>query len=244
MKGVSVVIPTYNREKFLTATINSVLKQTVPVLEILVCDDGSMDHSRQVIKKIGSTKVHWIAGSHTGLPAVARNRGIERSKGELIAFLDSDDTWLPEKMARQLPFFDDPKVLGVSANALRMVKTIESGRVIVGNNSNLSVASLLFQNSVICSSMVVRRSALEATGDFSEKNSLRGFEDYALWLRVAALFPISFVAEPLVRYRDEFQDSLRYESERDVVKQKLEVLKNFLPWLIYHFPLIISYHMQ
>lgn len=91
--SVSVIIPTWNRELRLKKTIESVLVQTLFPLEILVCDDGLTDNTFEIVKSLNHSKVKWILGEHSGLPAVARNRGIRESKGEWLAFLDSDDWW-------------------------------------------------------------------------------------------------------------------------------------------------------
>src|SRR5262245_1813867 len=99
---ISVIIPTWNRAQSVKRAISSALRQTHPPHEILVCDDGSTDNTEEVVRAMGDSRVRWIAGPHAGCPAVPRNRGIAASKGDWIAFLDSDDAWLPEKLEAQI----------------------------------------------------------------------------------------------------------------------------------------------
>ena len=98
---VSVIIPTYNRQHTLLAAIQSALSQTLPPLEVLVCDDGSTDGSAEAVAALDDPRVRWLTGPHAGYPAVPRNRGLREARGEWVAFLDDDDVWLPEKLAVQ-----------------------------------------------------------------------------------------------------------------------------------------------
>ena len=97
---VSVIIPTYNRAKYITSAIDSVLSQTYNNIEIIVVDDGSNDSTREVLYRYGN-KIRYVYQENLGVSA-ARNRGIELSKGEWIAFLDSDDVWFPKKLSVQM----------------------------------------------------------------------------------------------------------------------------------------------
>ena len=98
---VSVVITTYNYERFVAAAIESVLRQTVRPDEIVVVDDGSTDATAAVVARYAARGVRYIRQANAG-PGAARNRGIRETRGDLIAFLDADDRWLPDKLARQL----------------------------------------------------------------------------------------------------------------------------------------------
>ena len=121
MDSVSVIIPTWNSSNTVGATIRSALAQTFPPREILVCDDGSTDGTAEVVARVVDPRVKWIAGSHSGLPAVARNRGIAQTQGEWIAFLDSDDTWAPDKLSQQLQAASVWASPAVCSNAHRLV---------------------------------------------------------------------------------------------------------------------------
>ncbi|HEY9644827.1 MAG TPA: glycosyltransferase family A protein [Chroococcidiopsis sp.] len=98
--AVSVIIPVYNREAYVGDAIRSVLGQTVPPAEVIVVDDGSSDRSAEIIQSFGPP-VRYVAQANSGA-AVARNRGVDLATGELLAFLDSDDRWQPDKLERQL----------------------------------------------------------------------------------------------------------------------------------------------
>jgi glycosyltransferase involved in cell wall biosynthesis len=99
-RSVSVIIPVYNCERYLAAAIRSALAQTEPPDEVLIVDDGSTDGSASVARGFGAP-VHYLSQSHTGLSA-ALNRGVERARGSFLAFLDADDLWVEDKLARQL----------------------------------------------------------------------------------------------------------------------------------------------
>ena len=106
---VSVILPVYNRAIPVARAINSVLAQTYPRLELIVVDDGSTDGTRTVVRKFGS-RLKLIAQDHAGVYA-ARNNGLRHACGDLMAFIDSDDTWFPEKLARQVPLMQRPEVV-------------------------------------------------------------------------------------------------------------------------------------
>lgn len=95
---ISIVIPTYNRSAFIRDTIQSVLEQTVNHFEIIVADDGSTDNTESIVKSFSDSRIQYYWFKNRGYPAHPRNRGIKLSKGEYIAFLDSDDLWLPNHL--------------------------------------------------------------------------------------------------------------------------------------------------
>ncbi len=99
---VSVIIPTYNREKTILRAIESVLAQTVTDLELIVVDDCSTDSTREIVSSVRDGRLRYVCLEQNSGACVARNRGIEEAKGEYIAFQDSDDSWRPEKLERQL----------------------------------------------------------------------------------------------------------------------------------------------
>ena len=106
MAVVSVVIPAFNRARKVVRAITSVLSQTFTDVEIIVVDDGSTDETKKAVKQFGDFLTYVAHPSNRGVSA-ARNTGIKKSNGQLIAFLDSDDHWLPEKLAVQVCFFDE-----------------------------------------------------------------------------------------------------------------------------------------
>lgn len=204
---LSVIIPTYNRAEFIEAAIDSVLKQKSPVAyEVIVVDDGSTDDTEKLLKKYGD-RIRYFKIAHSGKPAVPRNFGLSQARGELIAFQDSDDLWVEDKLATQLPLFDDSKTVLSYGNA-RMMNTAgkESKDLYIKSDQlagGQSFKTLLKTNVISTLTVVARKSAIEAAGGFNESDEVRAVEDYDLWLRIAAAHPkgIKHVAKALAVHR-------------------------------------------
>ena len=199
---VAVVIPAYNSARFLAETIASVREQTRPAAELLVVDDGSSDGSAELVEKLG---VRCIRRENGG-PGAARNTGVRATESPLIAFLDADDLFLPQKLERQVSHMQANDCVACGSDALLLC----AGRDAPGEErkngpggvpSRLGFAELLRGNPLICSNMVVRRSAFEAVGGFDEDRDLIATEDYDLWLRLLAKGGIDYIDEPLSVYR-------------------------------------------
>lgn len=194
---VSVVIPTYNRAQFLPAAIASIRAQTHACGEIIIVDDGSTDDTAAVVEQIGAD-VRYVRQDNAG-PAAARNRGISEARGDVIAFLDTDDRWLPTKTERQLAVLSKhPEVALVGAD---MAVEDSLGRELLSSNfahrgllpmfEHLAGSpvpnapgQLLAVNFINTSTVMIRREALEAERGFDPR--LRYGEDLELWLRIAA----------------------------------------------------------
>jgi glycosyltransferase involved in cell wall biosynthesis len=184
----SVVIPAYNSALFIAEALDSVFSQTLKVYEVIVVNDGSPD-SRELERELKPylSRIVYIKQEHRG-PGSARNRGIRRAGGEYIAFLDSDDKWLPghlAEMARLLAH--DPTLDFVYADAVCFGDTESWGRTCMEMNPSrglVTFESLVEEKcSVIGSTVVARRQALIDTGLFDE--NFRHGEDFDLWLRIA-----------------------------------------------------------
>jgi glycosyltransferase involved in cell wall biosynthesis len=212
--GVSVIIPAYNAARFIRPTLDSVLAQDVPGMEVIVVDDGSSDGTAGVAAAAGSL-VSVITGPRRGVSS-ARNEGVRASGGAYIAFIDHDDLWEPGKLRRQAEVLDaDPRV-GLVFTQARVVRG-EPGEdgdpageifpVLPDPVSFLAKAheNLVHWNYIPMSSVMVRRSRLPplaGTGPFDPRYTLS--EDWDLWLKVAAACGdggVAFIAEPLTRYR-------------------------------------------
>ncbi|APW59898.1 glycosyltransferase family 2 protein [Paludisphaera borealis] len=197
---VSVVIPSYNRGRLLTQTIDSVLRQTVVPSEIIVVDDGSTDDTEARLVPYAG-RIHYIRQDNQGVSA-ARNRGLRKASGQLIAFLDADDVWHPRKLEMQLAVFDGRPDLGLlgtgqfdwPTTAFPEVDPNDSGPLIPVTWWQLAV-----KNYLTTSSVVARRRVLDLAGDFDTK--MQGPEDRDLWLRVAEVAPIAYLNRPLTGYR-------------------------------------------
>jgi glycosyltransferase involved in cell wall biosynthesis len=195
---VSVLLPVYNRAASVARAIESVLAQSFRDFELIVVDDGSTDGSRAAVEAFGA-RVHVIAGPNRGAYA-ARNTALRHARGELIAFIDSDDVWLPNRLAAQVPLmrrpevglvFGDARVVGPSAGAastMFRVSPPSRGRV---------AAELTRWNFVPTITALVRRRCLEETGGFVEVPLAA---DYVAWFRIALHHEIDFVDEIVADY--------------------------------------------
>jgi glycosyltransferase involved in cell wall biosynthesis len=200
---VSVVIPTYDRGPLLERAVASVLAQTYRTLELLVVDDGSTDDTQARLARIDDPRLRVIRQGNQGV-ARARNRALREARGAYIAFLDSDDAWLPGKLERQVAALEAaPARVGFCHTALeirsdtRLLETrpaLATGRVF---------AHLLLWNHVHAptSSGVIRREVLDMVGGFDV--SLPAVEDWEWLQRVARLFDFLAIDEPLTIYREE-----------------------------------------
>lgn len=227
---ISVVIPTYNRANDLMVAIDSVLRQSYPVLEILVCDDGSNDQSKELVQTLNHSLVKWIDCGKNGGPAIPRNIGIKQSKGNWIAFLDSDDEWLPNKLEEQLSQATKLNCKAVSSNAYKVKVNLKKTNYLEFDNTILYFEDLLKTNYVICSSMMVHRSVFDIVNGFPEKIEFVAIEDYCLWLKVATVTPIAYVNKPLVNYLDNPNVSIRANDKSVSIQRKL-IFKELISWL-------------
>jgi glycosyltransferase involved in cell wall biosynthesis len=200
MKSVSVVIPTYNYGRYLRDAVDSVLAQTYAPLEVLVIDDGSTDDTADVAASYGD-RIRFIRQQNAGVGA-ARNNGIALARGEYLAFLDSDDIWLPQKLEKQIARFEaDPELGLVHCGAERFD---ESGVISVwldGLEGWIAPRLLDLDAAVITagSGIVVPKRVAEDVGGFDVR--LPPSEDWDFSYRIAVRYRVGFVREVLVRYR-------------------------------------------
>jgi teichuronic acid biosynthesis glycosyltransferase TuaG len=230
MDRISVIIPTWNRAGVLGNAILSVTRQSLPPFEILVCDDGSTDDTERIVKELGDPRIRWLPGSRVGRPAVPRNRGIAASKGEWLAFLDSDDAWLPEKLERQLKAVSDEGCKASCTNAARYIPGKGDHRsLLTWTKNRIRFQDLVEDNVIVCSSALIHRSVLDRAKGFPEETYLKALEDYALWLRISTQTDFAYVPEAQVIYLDDVENSIRAESE-NVLVQRRHVLGNLRRW--------------
>jgi glycosyltransferase involved in cell wall biosynthesis len=209
---VSVIMPTFNRPQFLAPAVESLLVQTFPHWELIVADDGSGAATRNYLQGLHAPpriSVIWLP--HSGKPAVARNAALRTARGEYVAFLDSDDLWLPQKLERQIASLRRHPQRKWSYTAFTVVdaggqpKTATSDR----NRSTVSgwiIEKILNDETVIAlPSVVVARDLLEQLGSFDEQ--LVMCEDDELWLRLALHSEIDAVDQPLTLIRRHGQHS-------------------------------------
>ncbi|MBZ5700350.1 MAG: glycosyltransferase family 2 protein [Acidobacteriia bacterium] len=234
MPKVSVIIPVYNGGKYIAATLETVFAQTFRDFEVIVINDGSSDGTEQVLSPYRG-RIVYLLNDHGG-PALSRNRGLDAASGTHIAFLDADDLWHPEKLEKQVAcaeahpeygiittdaaVFDGTGILATSSKA---GKHIPSGFVL---------EHLLFDNWIGTSCAMVRRECFEKVGKFDEERFVWG-EDWIMWMRIAAHYPVYFLDEVLVQYRVHPQGYSRANLEKHFqdLLYDLDKLERFIPKL-------------
>jgi glycosyltransferase involved in cell wall biosynthesis len=239
---VSVIIPTFNRRDYLPIALDSVLAQTYTDYEIVIIDDGSTDDTRDILAPYEKS-IRYFYQENLGI-AAARNRGIEESRGTYLALLDSDDYWLPGKLACQVEGLEKNPQWGMVATRCSSISP--DGRFRRHNRPGKSgwiLTDLFKSNFIRTSSAMITRQCLEQVGLFD--TSLPECEEYDLWLRIAHRYPIGFITQPLTVYTDNphgvSTDSLAGRHVRIRVLDK-EYLRECLPPALYRRRMARNYH--
>ena len=229
---VSVIIPTYNRARFLPAAIDSVLGQTHKRVEVIIVDDGSTDDTDTVLNDYGD-RIRVLRQKNAG-PAIARNRGIAMATGDIIAFLDSDDLWLPTKLERQVQSLEaggpdvacslcNCKVLyanGEKTSTFAIADTMPNCDTGVWLNP---VEVLLNRFVMFNQAIAIRREVLERVGYFDE--TLRFGEDYDLPFRLALEGPWTIIRDELVVYHEASPGSWAKAAMREEVRMRQDLVR-------------------
>lgn len=195
MQPVSVIIPTFNRAHTLKRALDSVFNQSMPAHEVIVIDDGSTDKTHSLIKNYNAP-INYMFQKNKGVSS-ARNAGIKIARNPWLAFLDSDDTWHPKKLALQQ--------LALTQQEHKVAHTnevwIRNGMRVNPMNKHKKLGGNIFQHCLpLCaispSSVIIHRDAFNQVGLFDE--SLPACEDYDLWLRISAHYPITYLQQELI----------------------------------------------
>lgn len=217
---ISVIIPAYNAEKTLLETIESVRVQTFSDFEIIVINDGSTDRTPELVEAIPDTRIKLFSYKNGGL-ATARNRGLMRSQGQFITFLDADDLWTSDKLAAQHEALCQDPIAG-AVYSWTLVMDDETGRLNPGIAASFAgdVYPQLFRGNFIASgsNLMLRRAVFEATGFFAL--DAKGVEDWEYWLRIARNYRFAVVPKFQILYRQAVQTM-----SSDVGKMKRSLLK-------------------
>jgi len=201
MPKISVVVPAYNAQSTILETINSVLQQTFCDFELIVINDGSTDTTLELLSTVKDERLKVFSYQNGGLPA-ARNRGIVRSTGEFISFVDADDLWTPDKLELQLQALEKKSKAGVAYSwTICMSNDGSSFHPGVSDSFQGNVFSKLLVGNFIGSgsNVLIRREAIESVGYFDE--SLKSCEDWDYWLRLAPKWDFVVVPKPQIIYR-------------------------------------------
>lgn len=204
MPRVSVVIPVFNSARTVAEAIDSALAQTFRDFDVVAVDDGSTDASAGVLARYES-RIRVVSRPNRGLSA-ARNAGVRAGQGELLAFLDADDAWLPGYLARMVDALDRQPECVLAYAHLHIVDSDgrELGAAIEGAQvGRAPQLTEMFERlwPIMPSAVVMRRAAFDAIGGFAEEFRGLGYEDVFMWMRARELGPFAHVAEPLVRWR-------------------------------------------
>jgi glycosyltransferase involved in cell wall biosynthesis len=216
---VSVIIPTYNRGHLLERAVNSVLKQTFRDFELIVVDDASEDHTGRlkILTDNADKLTYYCLPSNRGVSA-ARNFGLQKSRGEWIAFLDSDDEWFPEKLEKHLAWHSEHPGYRISQTQEIWVR---KGVRVNPPKTHKKILGFQFKENlkrcmITPSSVMIEKKLLDETGGFNE--DFPGCEDYDLWLRITGRYPVGLVDEFLLT---------RYGGHADQLSSTIPVLDRF-----------------
>lgn len=209
--SVTAIIPTFDRHRRVLEAVRSVVRQTRPPLELIVVDDGSRDATlarlAADVAASGAPRLRLVTTGRRGVSA-ARNEGIRRARGEWLAFLDSDDSWLPGKLESQLTALAArPEMLICHCDEI----WIRDGRRVNPRRIHAKRGGWIYEHclprcAISPSSVVVHRRLFEQVGLFDEE--LPACEDYDLWLRVCSRFPVLYLDQQLVRKTGGHEDQL------------------------------------
>lgn len=236
---VSIIMPAYNAEKYIAESIQSVLDQTYRNWELIVVDDGSTDETAQIAQSFSAqdARVKYIFQQNKKL-AGARNTGIVNSNGELIAFLDSDDLWLKEKLEAQVKAMDEMDCDTVFSDAFyfhgddtsdeSMLFSSFYGRAVGRLDGSAMIRLLLKGNVIPVLSVLTRKSILDEVGRFDENPAFRGCEDYDLWFRLARYGAVFYGMDTvLARYR--VHSSAMSRNRAQMLASELSVIEQHVP---------------
>jgi GT2 family glycosyltransferase len=221
MPTISVVVPAYNGERTILETIKSIQQQTFSDFELIVINDGSTDRTLEPLATVEDPRLKVFSYENGGLP-VARNRGIARSTGEFITFIDADDLWTPDKLELQLAALQQHPEAGV-AYSWTLVMDEKGEGFYPGKSVSFEgnvYPQLLLSNFIASgSNVMLRREAIASVGEFDP--TLRSCEDWDYWLRVAARWSFVVVPKHQILYR---QSSGAMSSKVEVMEKNLLIV--------------------
>ncbi|WP_407276070.1 glycosyltransferase family 2 protein [Halothiobacillus sp. DCM-1] len=220
---VSVIIPTFNRSAVIAESINSVLEQSFKELELIIVDDGSSDNTEDIINKINDKRVVYIRNEQNKGAAESRNIGIWKASAEIIAFQDSDDIWLRDKLKKSmLALGDNPDAIGVFSSFIQLdpkgKNFTRKGFDSKGKNQH---DEILYKNFIGTPCAVVRKKYLLEVGGFDE--NLPALEDWDLFIRLTKLGRMAYIPESMVVTRKS-RGSLSADKSAD--RDALEMIYN------------------
>lgn len=200
MERVSVIIPTYNRGEKVLNSVNSVLQQTYDNIELLIVDDGSADNTQEIVESIGDERIRYIKQTKNVGAGASRNEGAKLAKSEIIAYNDSDDLWKPEKLEKQMKYWEQHSEFSMIYCAYSMSRP--EGTFVVpdeqmeGKLEGDIFSWLLLRNSIGTPTMVMRRADFFEAGGFD--TTFRSLEDWEFAIRFSEKNGIGYISDVLV----------------------------------------------
>ncbi|MBF0554870.1 MAG: glycosyltransferase [Nitrospirae bacterium] len=203
---VSIIMPTYNYAGLIGESINSVLAQTYRNWELIVIDNYSSDNTEEIVRGFGCAQIRYIKFKNNGIIAASRNVGLREARGDYIAFLDSDDLWLADKLQKQVSYLNAhkdvfmvySKAAAMENGVLTYTKGRAPGRRIGLAHRGIFIDLFLSFNYISCLTVMFRNGkGLQ----FNEDKGLITVEDFDLWLAIAVEHEIGYIDEPLAFYR-------------------------------------------
>lgn len=236
---VSIVIPTYNRIHTLPASVDSVLRQTYANLELIIMDDGSVDGTDEYVKSIADTRVRYRRADKNMGPSAARNRGAELARGEYLAFQDSDDEWLPDKLEKQMELMLKNRELSLVYSEFGLYRDEAFLAVIPPRNIPFEEKQGDLFSYLLLYPLISTQTILIKTRDFIEaggfNEALKAYEDFEFTLRFAQNHRIGFVQDALVKVNNQSDSVSKQFDERIrvqfyMIREMLQPLRkrNFL----------------
>jgi len=184
---VSIIVPTYNTEKFIGGTLQSILNQTYTKFEVLIVDDCSKDRTLEVVRSFDDERLKVnVLKKNSGGPATPRNIGLSKAQGELISFLDSDDIWHPQKLEYQVKVMSEKNLKFVCSEKVKFGEDSEIKFAELSDQYNLKpigFKKLLCKNFIPNSSVLIAKDLVEGL-QFDQRKSIVAIEDYVFWLNI------------------------------------------------------------
>lgn len=231
---VSVIMNCHNGERYLFEAINSVINQTYMNWEIIFFDNQSVDGSKRIVENLQDNRIKYYRSSEYLCLGEARNQAINKSKGELIAFLDTDDLWLPSKLEKQIPLFDDQKIGIVICDTIFFKNGIDIRRLYKKNKPKFGYVyrELLANYFISLETAIIRKLALDRMDQWFDSR-FEVIEEYDFFIRLSKKWDLGFVDEVLAKWRihDESWTWTRpdlFPSETKIfIKKMQEIEPNF-----------------
>jgi glycosyltransferase involved in cell wall biosynthesis len=247
MPQFSVIIPVYNKEKFVENTIKSVLQQSFTDFELILINDGSTDQSEAIIKSFTDTRIRYYSKENEGV-SIARNLGIELATSDYLTFIDADDYWYPNFLSSlftSIQKFPEHKIFS-AAIEVETSKKVFPAQYSIHRENNIEVVDYFdasMKTTIICTSCAVfHKSVFEQVGVFDSK--IKSGQDTDMWIRMGLIFPVVFSWEILARYvydpqslskRKEYLNTKMDFSKFDTASETNPKLKNFLDINLFSF---------